>query len=83
MASSHLSRVLLELTDREVTVRDGNRRSDHAGTLSVSKHRADGAVTVELDVDRPAASERAMSVTLSSENVAALEAALADERREG
>lgn len=77
MAPSHLAGVLLELTDREVTVRDGNRRSDHAGSLSVWTDRTGGAVTIGLDVDRPAASERAMSVSLPTEDVAALEAALA------
>lgn len=82
MASSHLSRVLLELADREVTVRDGNRHSDHAGSLSVSTDRADGTVTIELDVDRPAASERAMSVSLPPEDAVALETALAEAREE-
>lgn len=87
MASSPLSTALLELTDLDVTVRDGNQLSDHDGSLSLTRDGAGGtageAVTLELAVDRVAARENAMSVTLSSEDVAALAAALAEAREEG
>lgn len=86
MASSHLTTVLLDLTDREVTVQDGNQRSDHEGSLTVATPRtggtADGSVTLTLAADPTAAREQAMSVSLSAADAASLEAALAEARAE-
>lgn len=82
MASSHLSTVLVELPDREVTVQDGRQLSDHEGSVTVSRSRADGAVTLELAADRAQAREQSMSVSLSAEGAASLEDALAQARAE-
>lgn len=86
MASSHLTGILLELDDVDVTVRDGAQASDHDGSVSVVADRAgrfDGdVVTIELEADPAAARERAMSVSLSAGDAASLEAALAEARSE-
>lgn len=86
MSSTHLTGLLLELDDVEVTVREGYQASDHGGSVSVVENRSGrsggDAVTIELEADPTAAREQAMTVSLSAADAASLEDALAEARTE-